>query len=612
MNKNRKNSKERLLLGNEAIARGLIENGCSAAASYPGTPASEILTSLVRFKNEDQENIYVEWSINEKSAFEIALSNSYLGKRSAAIMKHVGLNVASDSLISASYSGIEGGFIIVSADDPGPHSSQSEQDSRLLAMLAKIPVFDPSSPKEAKEMIGEAFKLSERYKIPVMLRPTTRVCHARQIVSCEKYHTIRIKPHFIKDPKRWVSLPEFRKVLHKEMNQKLVAISKIKRHLIKHRKENYTPSKYAIFSSGVAYAHTYDTVTELGLWNLVDLYQIRVSFPLDFARIDNLLDSYRKVIVIEETYPVIEMQIGNRKKVEGRWNGLLPGEGELTPDIIYSSLKKFMGHTTKRKPPLLAEKVKKPTLCPGCSHRASLFAIKSALPKALYPSDIGCYTLGVNTGAIDTALCMGASINQAAGFSHSFDHQESKRPSIVATIGDSTFFHAGIPSLTNAVYNQARFILVILDNFSSAMTGNQPTAETGLLPDLSRGQPVDLKKIVKACGVRHLKEIDPYHLPAFISLLKDADKYCRQKKGGIAVIIARRPCLRDKKIKKKYKHHLITITDKCTGCGYCIKYFGCPALSMNRKKSQVAVDENLCVGCGVCKYVCSEGAIVAQ
>jgi len=367
MKKNRKHGKTRLLLGNEAIARGLIENGCSAAASYPGTPASEILTSLVRFRKEERNNIYLEWSINEKSAFEIALSNSYLGKRSAAIMKHVGLNVASDSLISASYSGVEGGFIIVSADDPGPHSSQSEQDSRLLAMLAKIPVFDPSSPKEAKEMIGEAFKLSEQYRIPVMLRPTTRVCHARQNIPFEKYHTIKRAPHFIKDPKRWVSLPEFRRGLHKELNQKIASLSKIKRHMIKHHKGNHTSSRYAIFSSGVAYAYTYDTITELGLWNRVDLYQARVPFPLDLGRIDNLLNSYRKAMVIEETYPVIEMQIGNRKKVAGRWNGLLPGEGELTPDIIYSSLKKFMGHTTKRKPRLLTEKVKKPTLCPGCS-----------------------------------------------------------------------------------------------------------------------------------------------------------------------------------------------------------------------------------------------------
>lgn len=610
--KNRKHSKKRLLLGNEAIARGLIENGCSAAASYPGTPASEILTSLVQFKREDQKNIYLEWSINEKSAFEIALSHSYLGNRSAAIMKHVGLNVASDPLISASYSGIEGGFIIVSADDPGPHSSQSEQDSRLLAMLAKIPVFDPASPKEAKEMIGEAFKLSEQYKIPVMLRPTTRVCHARQGIPFEKYHTIKRVPRFIKDPKRWVSLPEYRRRLHKELNQKVATLSKIKKHMIKHHQGTHTSSRYAIFSSGVAYAYTYDTVTELGLWDRVDLYQVRVPFPLDLGRIDNLLDSYRKAMVIEETYPVIEMQIGNRQKVEGRWNGLIPGEGEFTPDIICSSLKKFMGHTTKRKSHLLTEKAKKPVLCPGCSHRATLLAIKSALPEGIYPSDIGCYTLGVNTGAIDTALCMGASINQAAGFSHSFDQQKSKKPPIVATIGDSTFFHAGIPSLTNAVYNQARFILVILDNFSSAMTGNQPTVETGLLPDLSKGQPIDLKKIVTACGVRYLNEIDPYHLPNFISLLKDADHYCRSKKGGVAVILARRPCLMDRNIKKKYKRYRITITDKCTGCGYCIKYFGCPALSMNRKKSQVAVDENLCVGCGVCRYVCSEGAIVAQ
>jgi indolepyruvate ferredoxin oxidoreductase alpha subunit len=607
-----KDTQQRLMLGNEAIARGLIENGCSVAASYPGTPASEILASLVLFKKNEREKMYVEWSVNEKAAFEIALSNSYLGKRSAAIMKHVGLNVASDSLTSASYSGVEGGFIIISADDPGPHSSQSEQDSRLLAMLAKIPVLDPSSPKEAGEMVGEAFELSERYKIPVMLRPTTRVCHARQHIPLKKYSTIKRKPRFIKDPERWVSLPEFRKVLHKELNQKLAALSTIKRNIIKRQKGNHTLAKYAIFSSGVAYAYTYDTITELDLWDQIDLYQVRVPYPLNPSRIDTLVDSYSRVMVVEETYPVIEMQIGNRKKVAGRWNNLLPGEGELTPDIVESALKRFMGHNATRKHTYSSKKKNKPVLCPGCSHRASLFAIKSALPEAIYPSDIGCYTLGVNTGAIDTALCMGASINQAAGFYHSFEQQNKKRPSIVATIGDSTFLHAGIPSLINASYNQARFILVILDNLGSAMTGNQPTAETGLLPDLRMGQSVNLKKIVASCGVNHLKAVDPYHLPSFISLLKDADEYCRSEEGGVAVIIAKRPCLKDKKTKKKYIRYSVTITDRCTGCGYCVKYFGCPALSMSRKRKQVEIDSHACIGCGICKHACSEGAIITS
>jgi indolepyruvate ferredoxin oxidoreductase alpha subunit len=604
-----KERKEQLLLGNEAIARGLLESGCSVAASYPGTPASEIISALITFKRDEGNDIYVEWSVNEKSAFEIALSNSYLGNRSAAIMKNVGLNVASDSLISASYSGIEGGFLIISADDPGPHSSQSEQDSRLLAILAKIPVFDPSSPKEAKEMIGEAFILSERYKTPVMFRPTTRVCHARQIVPYEKICSTKKQSHFTKDPSRWVSLPEFRKIQHKELNEKIDKISKIKKHFTKNSKGNYTHSPYAIFSSGVSYAYAYDTITELNLWDKIDLYQIRVSFPLDLKRIDSLITSYRKVMVLEEIYPVIEMQIGNRQMIAGRWNKYLPSEGELTPDIIYASIKKFMGYNTKKTFPPPNLKTKKPTLCAGCSHRASLFAIRCALPEALYPSDIGCYTLGINTGAIDTALCMGASVNQAAGFYHSFEHQKLKRPPIIATIGDSTFFHAGIPSLINATYNQARFILVILDNLGSAMTGNQPTVETGPLPNLRLGNPIDLKKIVKACGVSHVEEVDPYNISTFISLLKEANDYCSSEQGGVATIIAKRSCLRNEKIRTDYTHYTTTVTDKCIGCGECIKYFGCPALNFNSANKKILIDRHHCIGCGVCRYVCSKGAI---
>jgi indolepyruvate ferredoxin oxidoreductase alpha subunit len=600
----RNTRRETILLGNEAIGRAIVDCGCTVATSYPGTPATEILSAVDRFAGEGSLPVYREWSVNEKSAFEIALINSYAGCRSAVAMKQVGLNVASDSLMSAAYTGVAGGFLLISADDPGPHSSQTEQDSRFMAMFAKIPVLDPSSPREAYEMVRTGLELSEQYSLPVMLRPTTMVCHARQNVGPGSAIRLKRKAAFVKNPSRLAATPKFRYVLHQELNRKLEVIGKRPRHrpaLINRRAQ---ASRLCIISSGAACACVLDMLSELKLLEKVALYKAAMPYPLSPVFLGQLAGSYKQVLVVEETYPVMELQIPDRRTVQGKLNGYVPQEGELTPDVLHPIIAKFSGSSFNRvKAP--APGGQRPTLCPGCPHRASYFAIRKAFPRGIYPGDIGCYTLGINMGGVDTCLCMGASINQAAGLYHSYAISGAELPPIVATIGDSTFIHSGSAALINAVYNKARFILVILDNSTTAMTGNQPTAATGIRADGSVGNSISLEKLIAGMGIGFLKVIDPYDVQGFISLLHDAQAFAGSENGGIAVIIARHPCIMNVREGKRYA---VTVTDRCTGCRTCIKNFECPALVVG-DDDRVTINHLLCTGCGVCVHACPAGAI---
>jgi len=593
-------------MGNEAIALGIIENGCNLASSYPGTPASEILTSIAQYRDAYDIKLHVEWSVNEKSAFEVALANSYSGCRSAVSMKQVGLNVALDSLMSSAYTGVVGGFLLVSADDPGPHSSQTEQDSRFIAMLAKIPVLDPCSPREAHDMIAAAYELSEKYAIPVMLRPTTRVCHARQNVVPGKLLKNKRKATFSKDPTRWAATPKFRYTLHKDLNNKLSLIASEKIYQPFFYKISKRTQNNCIISSGVAYSYVLDVLTKYQLLDKVALCKIPMPYPLPDSFLKSITKKFEKILIIEETYPVIEIQLHDRRNVIGRLTGHVPNEGEITPDIINPVVSKFLNLPVKSFKPAKAGG-QRPSLCPGCPHRATYFAIKKALPKAIYPGDIGCYTLGINLGAVDTCLCMGASINQAAGFYHSFKSTGSEAKPIVATIGDSTFIHSGITGLINAVYNGARFILVILDNSTTAMTGNQPTAATGVRADGTSTSGIQLEKLLEGCGVTYIKNIDSYDVLQIVSALKDADIYTRTQDGGIAVIISQHPCLVGSKPQKTIT---VTVSEQCTGCRYCITNFECPALV--HENGKVFINQVLCSGCGVCVHVCPVHAIQVE
>ncbi len=612
-------SRRKILLGNEAIACGLIESGCTMATSYPGPPSSEILETLVKLKNEIPHGMHLEWSVNEKVAFEVALANSFTGQRSATAMKQVGLNVAADPLMNAAYTGVMGGFVVISADDPGPHSSQTEQDSRFMAMLAKIPVFDPSSPFEAGRMTREALLLSEQYEIPVMLRPTTRVCHGRQDMAAGDFPSTSHRASFEKNPGRWAATPKFRLMLHGLLNEKLQRIAGDPRHaprlingdmLTCHSQmspgENHG---FCIVTSGVVTAHVQEILAHMKLLEKIPLYQVQMPFPLSSPFRTEILGSYDRILVLEETYPVIELQLQNHTRVFGRNTGNVPGSGELLPEILEDILTDFLHLEAIHRGPPPTFRDSPPTLCAGCPHRSAFYAIRKVFPAGIYPGDIGCYTLGLNMEAVDTVLCMGASISQAAGFYHAFKNQETPAPPICATVGDSTFFHSGIPALINAVVQGARFVLVILDNRTAAMTGHQPTPAFGRTLDGVEVPKVSIPDLVRACGVTFVETEDPYALESFMNLLKRAHDHTLSQTGGVAVVIGERPCLMDRLHADTWNRMEIEVTEGCTGCQLCVINLQCPAIMSQGEDRPVRIDQSLCSGCGVCLDICTHGAL---
>jgi len=613
----------KVLLGNVAIARGVIEAGCHFMTSYPGTPSSEILPAAVAFNKELGLGVYTEWSANEKVAYDNALAASISGKRSAVAMKQVGLNVAADSFMSSAYTGVTGGMLVISCDDPGPHSSQTEQDSRFFAMFAKVPVYDPSTPQEAMEMIKDAYDLSETFQVPVMLRPTVRLSHGKQSVRLGPPQVIDRRAEFKKEPGRWAATPRFRLMLHARLNEKLKRIQE--------RFENSTQWNYEVTGEGadlgiiacsVSFAVLVDLLEELGLKDKIDILKIGTPFPLPQKKVADFIAGHKKVLVIEETDVVIESQIFDKSRVWGRLTGHVPGEGELTPEVIHETLARYLEEngvtdsgkagdgSLKQLVQELELPVRKPTLCAGCPERAAFWAIRRALPKAIYTSDIGCYTLGINLGAVDTVIDMGAGITLASGFYQSH-HLDGNDIPIVATMGDSTFYHSGPSSLLSAVYNDARFVLVLLDNEITAMTGMQPTPGIGVCADGSKGRTVPLEELITGCGVKWLRTIDPYDVRNMIGLLKEAHAYTKSEEGGIAVIIARHPCLIGYPEDLAVDRIKVKITDDCNGCRYCIDHFECPALFLDPKTERAEIDRGLCIDCGVCVNVCARGAIVA-
>ncbi len=601
----------KILLGNEAIAYGLVESGCTLTASYPGTPASEILGALVRFKREKSLNVHLEWSINEKVAYEVALANSYTGRRSAAVMKQVGLNVAADPFMSSAYTGVKGGFIVISADDPGPHSSQTEQDSRFFAMMANVPVIDPISPDDARQSVSMAYSLSERYEVPVMLRPTTRVCHARQDIDLEAVSLKESPPLFEKNPARWAATPKFRLVLHRQLNEKIQKISEDLDFLPKQMNPSAKSSSHCIVGSGAVIAYLHEILSESGLWDTVPVYRVTMPFPLSRSFTEDLLARYERILVLEETAPVIELQFGERNKVLGRASNLVPSAGELLPEVVEKIVCSFLDLPLPASFEIPSAPGRRPTLCAGCPHRAAFFAIKKVFAKGIYPGDIGCYTLGLNLGAVDTVLCMGSSISQAAGFYRAYSSSRQDYPAICATIGDSTFFHAGIPPLINAVAQGARFVLVIMDNSTTAMTGHQPTPALGLNLDGQAVPNISISDIVRACGVKFVETEDPYEIRSFIELLRSAGKHAKAKEGGVAVVISKRPCLMDRSQERISRPAEISVGAKCKGCDFCYKQFECPAIVPQGEKEPIRIDRTMCTGCGVCISVCPHKALEA-
>ena len=608
---------QQVMLGNEAMARGLLERGCTFAYAYPGTPSSEILPAFIQQGGEHGVKLHGHWSVNEKIALESAFTAAMTGMRSASIMKQVGLNVASDAFMSSAYLGVTGALVVISADDPGPNSSQTEQDSRMFAMLAKVPVFDPATPEEASIFAGRALDLSAELGLPVMLRPTATLCHARQNIDLKTISHEQRRPEFIRQPQRWAATPKHRFLLHQQLNQKLLELAADSRFdFAAATTGQTTPTPYGIIASGCAWALTADLLNSLpdDETSQFTLYKVDLPYPLHKNAGQILLERHEKLLVIEESMPVIEYQLGDRQKICGRLDGTIPDAGALNPEIIVTALNHF-----SNKKPLSAKSAgvdtppgKRPSLCPGCPHRSSFYALKKALPKGIYAGDIGCYTLGINLNALDSCLCMGASISQAGSFYQTFAKDGENIPPIAAIIGDSTFFHSGIPALVNARWEGSRFVLLLLDNSTTAMTGNQPTPAAGRRADGSQGPALELETLLKGCGIEKITVVDPYRQRELIETIKEAWEYAQAPEGGIAVVIARRGCLMIPAERKLLPTLQVSIAnDDCTGCGYCIKAFECPALMLKAEdpENRVTIDQVTCVGCGQCLDICPHGAI---
>ncbi|MFQ5418825.1 MAG: thiamine pyrophosphate-dependent enzyme [Anaerolineae bacterium] len=616
-----------ILLGNDAIALALVEQNCRVVTGYPGTPSSEILAGVVKFKKQLGRQVYTEWSTNEKVAMEVALAAAWSGLRTAVTMKQVGLNVASDPLFSAAYTGVKGGFVIIVADDPGPHSSQTEQDSRLMGLNAKVPVFDPASPAEARTMIGHALQLSEQYGIPVILRPTTRLCHAVQSITVsDKSITDDSIPavKFRKDPPRWAATPKFRYLLHIELNKKLRNIEAgFAASSLNHVMDPDDNAKIGIIASGIAFHTARQTLVDLGIQ--APILKIGTPFPLPQKLVTQFVQKFETVVVLEEPDTCIELQLPQRSYVRGRLDGTVPGAGELTPEIVSDVLAGvFTGaNYPVTLPPdntdlqMLIQSiplpVRRPRLCPGCSHRSAFFALKREFgPRAIYPGDIGCYTLGTNLRVVDTVVDMGASVSMAHGFYQANRLVKDKRP-IIATIGDSTFLHSGVAPLINAVHTGGRFVLLILDNHTTAMTGFQPTAASDRLADGSNGaRQASIADIVRGCGVQFVRRTDPYNHETFREIVRDAYEHTQSEDGGVAVVIADRPCVLYNPEPVQQQPIPVAITEECDGCRFCVEAFECPALVLRPDGSRVDIDEKICIDCGQCIDACYKGFIVPQ
>ncbi len=590
--------KTQFLMGNHAIALGAIRAGVNLVSGYPGTPSSEILETVAKHNPGD---IYVEWSVNEKSAMEVAAGAAYAGARVMVTMKQVGLNVASDPLMSLSYIGIKGGMVIVVADDPGPISSQTEQDTRHFAQFAKLPVFDPSSPEEAYEMIGEAFAYSEKYGRPVLFRPTTRVCHGCASIEVDEERILHTAEGFVKDSK-WVIFPRLTYQNHLALEKQLTRIG---RDFSSYSKNTLSGSgKKGIACGGVSVSYVREALGKQ--IDTVRLFKIATPhpFPEDLAL--QFLDGVEEVLVAEELDPVIEKELiflcgkhGIKVTVHGKLDGSMPDAGEYSVDTVKVSVSKFLGWEAglPQEPELPPLPVRPPVLCAGCPHRASFYAVKQAMKgkKAVFSGDIGCYTLGnaAPLDMVDTCLCMGAGITVAQGL-----HRIEPDAVNFAFIGDSTFFHTGIPGVINAAYNGTKIVLIVLDNSTTAMTGHQPHPGTGrtMMGDISAA--ISIPDVLRACGVQQAETVDPLDLEsAKAAVIRAAEA------DGIAAVIFKAPCIAVTKPGQAFEVDI----QACTGCKRCIRELGCPAIVLHDGKAQI--DAGLCYGCTICAQVCPFGAI---
>lgn len=613
------------MLGNEAIARGAVEAGVGVVASYPGTPSSELTQALVDAAKDI--DLYVEWSVNEKVAFEVALAASMCGIRAMAVMKHVGVNVAHDPLMTASYMGVKGGLVLVSADDPEMWSSQNEQDNRYIGIQGYIPVLEPSSAQEAKDMMVDAFKLSEEFEHMFMLRSVTRISHGRSDVVLGKIAAKTRKGRFEKDPSRWVCLPANERKNRRLMIGRLSRIKKAVNSLHYNQLTLVEGAKQGIIACGISYTYVIEALRWLGLDNEIPLLKIGTPYPMPEELTKKFLESVPEVLVVEELEPIVENQVKVIAKdadipVKIHGKNLVPLIGELSTRRVVEAVSKFVGV----RPPVnfteldrLGEETeplvpsRPPTLCPGCPHRATFYAINIACRhykrdfgiEPVRPGDIGCYTLGYNPplNSDDMAICMGGAFGIGNGLSHVIEAP------VVAHLGDSTFFHSGIPPMINAVYNKANITMVVMDNSATAQTGFQPHPGTGSTAQGAPAPKLKPENIARACEVEFVEVIDPFELKETIDTIERALRF-----DGPAVVVCRRICrVLEQREWKRRRETTIPCRidlDKCNGCQLCITALGCPAIILEDKK--VAINTSQCNGCGVCAQICPVNAILQE
>ena len=588
-----------LLMGNQAIAMGAIRAGVGVVTGYPGTPSTEILETIAK---KNPGNIYVEWSVNEKTALEVAAGAAYAGQRTMVTMKQVGMNVASDPLMSLAYIGVKGGMVIVVADDPGPISSQTEQDSRHFGIFAKLPVFDPSSPEEAYLMIGDAFEYSQKYHTPVLFRPTTRVCHAYATVEVDE-KIYEVKPEgFVKDSK-WVIFPRLSYNNHIKIEERQPKLSK---DFSSYIYNNVTGTgKTGIATGGISYAYTREALSNIA--GECKLFKVATPHPFPEELALEFLDGLEEVLVIEELDPVIEKELiflcgkyNLNINIMGKLTKHIQNAGENTVESVTQAISKFLdipAPKVKEIKDLPQLPIRPPVLCAGCPHRASFYAVKKAMKgiKAVFSGDIGCYTLGnaKPLEMVDTCLCMGAGITIAQGL-----HRVEPDTVNFAFVGDSTFFHTGIPGVINAVYNETDIVLIVLDNSTTAMTGNQPHPGTGRTMMGNVTEKIIISDVLKAVGVKHVVTINPFDLENAVLEVKAAAEF-----KGISAIVFKAPCIAVASPAPLY----VVDNEKCTGCKKCIKELGCPAIVKDNDK--VKIDQALCYGCTLCENICPFHAI---
>ncbi|WP_406658130.1 indolepyruvate ferredoxin oxidoreductase subunit alpha [Methanolobus sp. ZRKC2] len=602
--------KREYMLGNVAIARGIVEGGGQVISGYPGTPSSEIIGTLAGMKERD---FYVEWSVNEKVALEVAAGAAMAGVRSVATMKHVGLNVAADPLMTLAYTGVKGSMVIIVADDPSCHSSQNEQDTRRYSQFSLIPCLDPSTPQEAKDMMVYALEISGKLQMPVIFRPTTRISHGKSDVELGPVNEDRPEAGFQKDLERWVMVPKNARIQHPRLLELQKDILGELEDSPWNELDLREDAKTGVIASGIASVYAEEAIIKQG----INASFLKIgTYPLPDKKIRTLMENSDRIIIFEEMEPVVEEQVriiaqetGSCVEIVGKMQGPVPRIFELNTDICADVLAEVLGLERSDVPADVGEDfdydacrielpMRPPVMCPGCSHRSTFHVMKKVYGKdAIFPSDIGCYTLGIQSGTVDTTLCMGGSITVASGM-----YQAGEKKPICCSIGDSTFFHTGMNGLLNAIYNKADITVTIVDNRTTAMTGHQPNPGMGKTATGEETTEVDLEELCKGMGAGFVETVDSYDLEKTEEVFKRAKDY-----KGTSVVITEQLCVIDAKRAGIRKNPFIINTEECVGCRICVN-LGCPAIEFDTESKKASIN-SMCTGCGVCARLCKFNAI---